>query len=92
MLRKIGAMAVLLLACVGLGAGSAQAQHVQTGVLTCDVSAGIGLSWYSRTARMVRTASNTSIGRLLQASDYSVNLSWLAGRVTKCVRVRLSLR
>jgi len=44
MLRKIGAVAVLLLAGAGLDPGSAQAQErVQTGVLTCDVSAGIGL-------------------------------------------------
>jgi hypothetical protein len=42
MLRKTAAIAVLLLASVAVDPAAAQ-QRVQTGVLTCDVSAGIGL-------------------------------------------------
>ena len=43
MRRAIVVALILLLAAVSFTAGTAQAQRVRTGVLNCDVSAGLGL-------------------------------------------------
>jgi Protein of unknown function (DUF992) len=43
MRRNFAVALILMLAAVSFNAGSAQAQRVRTGVLNCDVSAGIGL-------------------------------------------------